>query len=67
MCIFSLCLQVAADPTLLQRRLDLCHAAALALDKSKLIKFDRRSGSLQATALGRVASHYYVGHASMAT
>lgn len=28
--------ELEGDPTLLQRRLDLCHAAALALDKAKV-------------------------------
>lgn len=59
--------EVTEDPTLLARRLDLCHAAALQLDKAKLIKYDRKSGQLMAQALGRVASHYYVGYQSMAT
>jgi pre-mRNA-splicing helicase BRR2 len=59
--------ELSLDPQLLQRRLDLAHAAATALDRSKLIKYDRRTGQLQAQALGRVASHYYVGHQSMAT
>jgi pre-mRNA-splicing helicase BRR2 len=59
--------EVADDPEIMQRRLDLCHTAALALDKAKLCKYDRKSGVLQATTLGRVASHYYVGYESIAT
>jgi pre-mRNA-splicing helicase BRR2 len=59
--------EVADDPDIMQRRLDLCHSAALSLDKAKLCKYDRKSGVLHATALGRVASHYYVGFESMAT
>lgn len=55
------------DPLLKQRRLDLVHSAACLLEKSQLIRYDRRSGSLQATPLGRVASHFYVSHESMAT
>jgi pre-mRNA-splicing helicase BRR2 len=58
--------ELESDPTLLQRRLDLCHAACNHLDKAKLIKYDRKSGQLIPQALGRVASHYYVGYKSMA-
>ena len=53
------------DPTLLQRRLDLVHTAATILDRHNLIKYDRKTGGFQVTALGRVASHYYVSHDSM--
>lgn len=55
------------DPKLLQYRLDLVHSAALILDKHNLIKYDKKTGSLQITALGRVAAHYYVSYESMAT
>lgn len=54
------------DPTLKRRRLDLAHTAASVLEKSHLIKYDRRSGALQATPLGRVSSQYYISHSSMA-
>jgi len=57
--------EVEKDATLFQRRLDLCHTAASVLDKHNLIKYDRKSGLFQATALGRVASHYYVSHESI--
>lgn len=30
-----------------------------------MIKFDKVSGSLQATTLGKIASHYYIKHESM--
>ena len=55
------------DPTLLQRRSDLAHAAAVMLDKHGLIKYDRRTGSFAATALGKVASFYYVSHETVST
>lgn len=55
------------DPTLLQRRVDLMHAAASLLEKHNLIKYDRKSGILQSTALGRVASYYYIAHPSIST
>jgi pre-mRNA-splicing helicase BRR2 len=53
------------DPSLMQRRIDLSHTAATVLDKHNLIKYDRKSGVFQVTALGRVASHYYVSHESI--
>lgn len=56
---------VDIDPTLLQRRIDLAHTAASLLDKSSLVKYDRKSGRIQVTALGRVASYFYVGHETM--
>jgi pre-mRNA-splicing helicase BRR2 len=59
--------EFAADPVLLQRRLDMVHTAACTLDRDNLIKYDRKSGNFQVTALGRVASHYYVTHHSMGT
>jgi pre-mRNA-splicing helicase BRR2 len=55
------------DPLLLQRRLDLAHSAALVLDRNNLIRYDRRSGTFTPTALGRVASYYYITHSTMAT
>lgn len=54
------------DPTLKRRRLDLAHTAAAILEKSHLIRYDRKVGSLQATPLGRVASQFYISHSSMA-
>lgn len=43
------------------------HTAATVLDKTSLIKYDRKSGNFQVTELGRIASHYYVTHESMQT
>ena len=42
--------------------MDLAHSAAVILDRNNLVKYDRRSGNLQATDLGRIASQYYVSH-----
>lgn len=56
-----------AEPTLLQYRTDLVHSAATLLAKHNLIKYERRSGLFQVTALGRVASHYYIAHDSIST
>lgn len=55
------------DTVLEQRRVDLIHAAAHVLEKGSLIRYDRKSGTLQPTELGRIASHYYITHNSMAT
>jgi hypothetical protein len=58
---------VDADPLLLERRLDLAHSAAALLDKHGLIRYDRKTGGLQATDLGRIASHYYVTFSTIAS
>ncbi|CAO3589811.1 unnamed protein product [Absidia cylindrospora] len=58
---------LADDPYLEQKRVDLAHSAAILLDKCNLIKYDKKSGRFQITELGRIASHYYVTHHSMAT
>jgi pre-mRNA-splicing helicase BRR2 len=55
------------DRLLEQRRVDLIHSALMLLDKNNLIKYDKRTGQVQVTALGRVASHYYIKHPSIAT
>jgi len=53
------------DKTLWQRRLDLVHSAAILLDKAQLVRYDRRTGYLQGTPLGKIASHFYVSYDSM--
>ncbi|GAB7354044.1 hypothetical protein MBLNU459_g4625t1 [Dothideomycetes sp. NU459] len=55
------------DETLEQKRVDLIHSAALVLEKANLVKYDKRSGRIQPTELGRIASHYYITHNSMLT
>ncbi|XP_011270402.1 hypothetical protein CAOG_08772, partial [Capsaspora owczarzaki ATCC 30864] len=57
---------LAADPNLEAYRADLIHAAAVQLDKCGLTRYDRRTGALQATDLGRIASHYYCTSETMA-
>ncbi|VDO35832.1 unnamed protein product [Haemonchus placei] len=59
--------QAKADPLLEQRRADLIHTACLQLDKGNLVKYDKKSGLIQATELGRIASHYYCTYESMQT
>ena len=58
--------ELESDPVLEQRRLDLIHTAATALFKANLIKYDRKTGNLQCTDLGRVSSYFYVSYSSMA-
>ena len=55
------------DSALEQKRVDLIHSAAVVLEKSNLVKYDKKTGKLQATELGRIASHYYITHSSMLT
>ncbi|XP_014247747.1 putative U5 small nuclear ribonucleoprotein 200 kDa helicase [Cimex lectularius] len=51
--------KMAQDKLLEQHRADLIHTAAIHLEKSGLLKYERRSGHFQVTELGRIASHYY--------
>lgn len=55
------------DNALEQKRVDLIHSAAVVLERSNLVKYDKKTGKLQATELGRIASHYYITHSSMLT
>ncbi|KAF8415524.1 hypothetical protein L210DRAFT_3398038 [Boletus edulis BED1] len=55
------------DDGLVHKRADIVHSAAALLEKCHLIKYERSSGRFQSTELGRIASHYYVTHNSMAT
>ena len=55
------------DNALEQKRVDLIHSAALVLEKSSLVKYDKKAGVLQPTELGRIASHYYITNTSMLT
>jgi pre-mRNA-splicing helicase BRR2 len=55
------------DEALEQKRVDLIHSAATVLKKSSLVKYDEKTGKLQSTELGRIASHYYITYGSMDT
>ncbi|CAG8370036.1 unnamed protein product [Penicillium salamii] len=55
------------DDALEQKRVDLIHSAAAALEKAGLVKYEKKTGRLQSTELGRISSHYYIGHNSMLT
>lgn len=54
------------DDALEQKRIDLIHSAAVILERSSLVRYDKKTGRLQPTELGRIASHYYISHSSMA-
>lgn len=53
------------DVRLVSFRRKLIHAAASSLERANLIKYDRRTGILHSTELGRIASYYYLTHQSM--
>lgn len=55
------------DPYLVQKRIDFVHAAAIILDKTNLIKYDKKTGKFIGTEIGRIASYYYISHSSMST
>jgi pre-mRNA-splicing helicase BRR2 len=65
--LYSVGADYEADNALEQKRVDLIHSAAVVLEKSNLVKYDKKTGKLQATELGRIASHYYITHSSMLT
>ncbi|KAI9220719.1 Sec63 Brl domain-containing protein [Blastocladiella britannica] len=58
--------EAEADPKLVQRRMDLVHSALAMLEKHLMIKYDRRTGKIASTDLGRIAAHYYISTTSMA-
>ena len=55
------------DPKLATHRANLIHSAAVILEKSGLLKYDRKSGNFHPTETARIASHFYCTHQSMAT
>ncbi|KAF1808060.1 DEAD/DEAH box helicase domain-containing protein [Eremomyces bilateralis CBS 781.70] len=65
--LYSVGADYEEDEALEQKRVDLIHSAATVLANSHLIKYDAKTGRIQSTELGRIASHYYISHASMAT
>lgn len=52
------------DPSLIQKRADIIHTAAALLEKAHLVRYERSTGRIQSTELGRIASHYYVSYSS---
>lgn len=65
--LYSVGADYSNDETLEQKRVDLIHSAAAVLEKAGLVKYEKKTGKLQATDLGRIASHYYITHNSMLT
>ncbi|KAL2134754.1 hypothetical protein VTI74DRAFT_10910 [Chaetomium olivicolor] len=63
--LYSVGAEYEDDEALEQKRVDLIHSAATVLKKSSLIKYDEKTGKMQSTELGRIASHYYITHGSM--
>lgn len=58
--------EIEEDPHLIKRRVNLIHSAATLLDRSGLIKYDRRTNTFSSTALGKIASYYYIKNESIA-
>lgn len=66
--LYGVSIDRVKDDSLLEGyRADLVHTAALHLDRSGLVKYDRKTGHFQVTELGRIASHYYCTHETMMT
>lgn len=65
--LYSVGADYEEDNALEQKRVDLIHSAAVVLEKSNLVKYDKKTGRLQPTELGRISSHYYITHSSMLT
>ncbi len=57
--------EVFSDPRLEGKRVQLVREAAELLDNCMMVRFDRRSGNLGVTDLGRIASHYYIKHGTI--
>lgn len=55
-----------AEPILERRRAELIHSAALELHNSGLIRYNKKSGELVATEIGKIAANFYVSYQSMA-
>ena len=65
--LYSVGAEYERDDALEQKRVDLIHSAATILERSSLVKYDKKTGKLLPTELGRIASHYYITHTSMLT
>jgi activating signal cointegrator complex subunit 3 len=53
------------DPQLDKKRFELVTDAASTLDHCMMVRYDKKSGNLAVTDLGRVASHYYIKHGTI--
>ena len=65
--IFTFRISFQTDPGLEGFRRELIVTAARALDKAHMIRFVEHSGDLNATDLGRTASHFYIQYATIET
>ena len=59
--------QMAHDPRLVRWRTELVEVMARRLDEARMVRFHGPSGSLDATELGRTASHYYLSVGTVET
>lgn len=57
--------EIYTDPQLEKKRFELVKTAAETLDNCMMARFDKRSGNLGVTDLGRIASHYYIKHTTI--
>lgn len=57
---------IEQDPMHIRARSSFAHAALTVLEKNGLVKYDRRTGGVAATFLGKIASYYYITAESMA-
>lgn len=53
------------DPTLSDERRKLCHKAVEDLNKAHMARYNKKSGVLSGTDIGRVGSHYYLRYESV--
>lgn len=61
--VYGISLEQRMDDARLEfKRLELIKTAAEKLDQCRMIRYDKRSGNLAVTDLGRIASHYYIKH-----
>lgn len=59
--------EIQQDPRLHLKRRQLIHNAAMALDKAKMVRYNERTGDLNITDLGRIASHFYIKYDTVET
>lgn len=57
--------EIFSDPRLEAKRIHLVQEAAELLDNCMMVRYDRRSGNLGVTDLGRIASHFYIKHGTI--
>jgi activating signal cointegrator complex subunit 3 len=57
--------ELFSDPRLEAKRLQLVREAADTLDSCMMCRYDKRSGNLAVTNLGRIASHYYIRYGTV--